>query len=463
MMPSVDIHYLRYACIGVFCFFFGSSFILLPIFSYWHDQQRVAQLLLCATCALAGFYVPVSPFSAVTRGAVLCIFLLGGLGAFFARYIAWALYELAVFAGLFFVFTFVWRSVAVWEKCHRYILVILMLVAAVNSVQFLAAYSAAFSSRTYNLDAGLLYSGFSNPRVLNQFQALVFPVLSYLVFSGLKGGFNYAKLMAGCAAGVLLVQWVVAFTLGGRGLWFSLAASHVLLIIFFSRYWRLLVIQLVVGFVAWLAYFFMFTVVPEYLGITPELFGSLRTGLSAREFIWGLAWDVFKEHPWLGVGPMHFSGYINPVAAHPHQVILQWLAEWGGPATIIAIVLVIRGMLSGLQYVRQQKSSALDAALWMCLLNVLLLAQVDGVFVMPYTQTWLSVIAGLACARWVGVRNFVSSGALFFFNGLAVFAFFVCAYIVFMVAPEYLQVVGRAAGQIEGDIFPRFWSNGFIP
>ena len=159
---------------------------------------------------------------------------------------------------------------------------------------------------------------------------------------------------------------------------------------------------------------------------------------------------------------MHFCEYVNPVAAHPHQVILQWLAEWGLIATLAAITLAACGMLSGLQYVRKPRSSSLDAALWMSLLNAFVLAQVDGVFVMPYTVTWLTILIGLAWARW---STHVKPAALAEKTILRVAAIAVLAvflHILFIGMPNYLQANNNPMVQ-KDDFAPRFWADGFIP
>src|SRR5690606_7846536 len=122
--------------------------------------------------------------------------------------------------------------------------------------------------------------------------------------------------------------------------------------------------------------------------------------LSGREKIWLWAWEMAIANPWLGVGPLHYAAVVNPIAAHPHQVVLQWLAEWGFIATFLAIVITVMGLIYSARYLRQDRAENLDAALWVSIVGALILAQVDGVFVMPYTETWLALLLGLAVARW---------------------------------------------------------------
>lgn len=443
-----------------FCFFALSCVVDFGVFLHWHDRQRLAQIFLIFICALYSLFFLFSPFSRLVSLAGMGVLCLGGLSAFLSRYEVWAFYELTVFLGLFLVFMVVRQCVLLPESGSFFILLCLAFVGVANSFQFLVAYGAAVINASSDFDAYLLFSGFSNPRSLNQFQAFVIPVLGFLFFYYKEGAFFYSRLVVSCLGIGLVLQWVVAFSLGGRGLWLSLFLSYVMLGLFFSHHYRLLVVQIVSGVAGWLLYYVLFFIVPSWLDATPEVMDSFRSGLSARDVIWRMAWEIFRSNPWLGAGPMHFSAYVNDVAAHPHQVVLQFLSEWGGVATVMAIACVGYGMLSGLQVVRRAESSALDAVLWMSLFNALMLAQVNGVFVMPYTQTWLAIFAGLACSRWqVGVEYGYKKTVV-----VRVLAFFVlsaCLYLLLIEVPERLRIE-HSVGMRAGDFFPRFWSDGFI-
>ncbi|MBM9995387.1 O-antigen ligase domain-containing protein, partial [Pseudomonas aeruginosa] len=66
---------------------------------------------------------------------------------------------------------------------------------------------------------------------------------------------------------------------------------------------------------------------------------------------------------------------------------------------LLVVGLMILGLLRGARYLREQ-GDPMDAGLWLALVSVLVLAQVDGVFVMPFTQTVLALLVGIAMARW---------------------------------------------------------------
>src|SRR5690606_36606242 len=106
----------------------------------------------------------------------------------------------------------------------------------VHALQFVVAYVAAFASGLHVLDVYVLYSGFSNPRFFGQFQALLFPLLVVGVICSWRKG--YAK-GASILLLVLVIQWCIAFSLGGRGLWLALVAGHLAVLLFNRRVWRL--------------------------------------------------------------------------------------------------------------------------------------------------------------------------------------------------------------------------------
>lgn len=66
------------------------------------------------------------------------------------------------------------------------------------------------------------------------------------------------------------------------------------------------------------------------------LYGRSIEGLvysADRLALWHRGFDLWKENPFFGVGPLHFA-YGNVLhgglaAASPHNVLVEWLAEWG--------------------------------------------------------------------------------------------------------------------------------------
>jgi len=82
--------------------------------------------------------------------------------------------------------------------------------------------------------------------------------------------------------------------------------------------------------------------------------GDQVTGFGLRGQVWRTAWEMFTSSHLLGIGPgtfnlmaRHFAtqaglvypGPLQEVLGTAHNTILQWLAEWGLPATLAALYL----------------------------------------------------------------------------------------------------------------------------
>jgi O-antigen ligase len=174
---------------------------------------------------------------------------------------------------------------------------------------------------------------------------------------------------------------------------------------------------------------------------------------------------MMQANPLFGVGPMHYSAVWNHIGAHPHQAILQFLAEWGIPATGLLLFSILLGMWLGLNRIRSTPNY-LDAALWLALMASLILAQVDGVFVMPYTEGWLAILAGLALARWQG--SVETTAAVFslrrtMFLMLLLLAIAVIGRILVVDVPQLHDTSRKFYQEHNIGSPPRFWDQGWIP
>ncbi len=370
----------------------------------------------------------------------------------------WAFKEWSRYGGLLLLALLVgglaerptWQSFILWAMAA---------VGFIHAYQFLVYYLMAFVTGIRMLDADLLLNGFSNPRFFGQFQVMLMPVLALLLERCRQ---QRRVAIAILLALALVSQWCIAFTLGGRGLWLGLLVSHLALLLINRQLWRILALQAGAALLGFLLFLLLFKLIPLWLGLDPILRDSLRTSLSGRERIWRWAWEMALANPWLGAGPMHYSATYNPIAAHPHQVVLQWLAEWGFGATLIALALGAWGLLHGARYLRQPSASELDAGIWVAIVGALVLAQVDGVFVMPYTETWLALLIGLALARWA--KPATPSRIQPFACALtAIPVLLVLGKVLISEAPTLPQTANDYMNQHHTGWTPRFWSQGWIP
>lgn len=424
----------------------------------WHDQQRIYQLLLLCACAPLSALLPQAAFPRPALLLLAGVLFLGLYSSALAPRPEWALKEWSRYGGLLLLALLI-GGLAARPAWQNFVLWAMAAVGFIHAFQFLVYYLMAFVTGIRMLNGDILFSGFSNPRFFGQFQVMLMPVMALLVENSRQQRRIALAALLGLA---LLTQWCIAFTLGGRGVWLGLLVSHLALLLINRKLWRILALQAAAALFGFLLFVLLFKLIPLWLGLDPALRDNLRTSLSGREHLWQWAWEIALANPWLGAGPMHYSATYNPIAAHPHQVVLQWLAEWGFAATLIALALGAWGLLHGARHLRQASANELDAGLWVAIVGALVLAQVDGVFVMPYTETWLAILIGLAMARWSKPTT-PSRTQRFACALIAIPVLLVLGKVLISEAPTLSQTANNYMNQHHTGWTPRFWSQGWIP
>ncbi len=172
----------------------------------------------------------------------------------------------------------------------------------------------SFAAGTGRLDTGGLLSGFSNKRFYGQFQTFTLPLLALpLLLSTTK---RSARLWV---FSLLSVWWLIAITGGTRGTWLGMGVAACVLFLCGRSGKRWITWQLLAVLVGVTLYWLLFSVLAGYLGmeVSNAAGDRLTTTLSDRGPLWQQAWEMIRERPWLGFGPMHFADIHNPIAAHP--------------------------------------------------------------------------------------------------------------------------------------------------
>lgn len=445
--------------------------LLLAITNTWHtgfgwwDQQRLYELVLLAAASL---FAVAATLMVLPRRTFFLLSLLLGLGllsAGFAAYPWYAIKEWGLYLGLL-LFTLLLAQQVKQETLQYVLLFGLAIVAFFNAYQFLVYYAMAFATGIYMLDANLLFTGFSNPRFLNQFQGLLIPLVGFLSLHCWRSNKRYARTAAVVLFGVLAVQWCIALTLGGRSLWVGLGLAHLMLIVFFRQHWRLILVQVLAAIVGALLFYALFYLIPDALGLTSKFRSVLRTSSSGRVALWLKSLAVYWQSPWLGVGPMHLAAEWHLRLASPHQALLQLLAEWGPAAMLIAVYLAATGMVKALWHVRSKSAQPIDAALWLAIGTALVMAQFEGVFNAPYTQMWLAIIIAIGLARWLPSNTTTGRQATYqtyTWRVLALVSFAITATVLATDVPTLPQQ-SEAHMQKHGTGWvPRYWQQGWIP
>ena len=381
----------------------------------WHDSQRLLQCGLLSLVAIAAILqsgLRQRLLAQATRiGAVPMLCCAGAIalgvasaaGSGLARF---GLLEVAL-ALLLLLFAFCAMSAHTCtpERFSDAAIGAITAAAAVLIVLFLSSYSAALFADAGFEAANLYRGGFSNPRFLAQVHTLALPVLGIACVWP-----AFALRWRVLCYFVLVLTWVMAWLTASRATWYALAAACLVLLLLgapLAR--RLIAIQLGAIAASIGAFYAMFWLIPKWLlgqdflrlfGASLERLGDPMS-LSLRDELWTRALELIQAHPLLGVGPMGLALDFNPVAAHPHSAPLQIAAEWGLPALVLmAVAVSITAVRCAVALRAPLEASATDnrtllpVALACSMIGAAVHSLVDGVIVMPVTQTLLAMMAG---------------------------------------------------------------------
>nr|WP_157383969.1 O-antigen ligase family protein [Pseudomonas fuscovaginae] len=356
--------------------------------------------------------------------------------------------------------------VSAGERGDKLFLGFTFFLCAAKIAQFFVGVTSVFWGGAGILDTSLLFEGFSNRRFYGQFQTFTIPILSLpLLLFALKRSSRIVVFF------FLSFWWLIAITGGTRGTWLGMALAACVLSSVGRSGRRWIIWQLLAIFTGITLYCLLFSAFPGYLGIevTNVVSERLTTSLSARDVIWQQAWDMIRERPWLGFGPMHFADIHNPIAAHPHQAILQWACEWGIPSTLLVMWLVGRGLWATFRLVRERADSndpvdLLRVCLFASLIGALAQSMVDGVIVMPYSQLWLSLVVGWLMGIHVWKSEPAKPNAFIHWSwmGISTAAVLFLAYVAIRDVPHLDERNKLYQQQYGGHLQPRFWAQGVI-
>jgi O-antigen ligase len=385
-----------------------------------HDDQRMVQIgtvLLGGGLALtARRTAAANLFSGRAGSGVAAFFALGILGATFAFSPRFAFFEVANLFLLYLVAFLAATEIA--RNGQPALLLVLRCLGgmcALCAFLFIVAYVGGLSLGI-PLALDDFTTNFSNIRFFNHTQTSTLPLLILLCCLTPRVSRLRWLWMA-----VATYWWMALYATMGRGTLLGMTAGCAVAAVLARRratpYLRHVAMTAVSGLVA---YFFFLTVVPAVLGaagMSSFSYTFQRTAAdpaSGRMLLWQLAAALTEQHPWLGVGPMHFAhhaGHLH-IGAHPHDWLFQIAAEWG----LLALACLLTAIAYGLRALLRSgarvpdndgANQAIFAALLTGAVAILVDGLVSGIFVMPQSQ--LAVALYLGCA--IGWNRVVGSAA----------------------------------------------------
>jgi O-antigen ligase len=283
--------------------------------------------------------------------------------------------------------------------------------------------------------------GFSSIRSFNQYQLWTLGLITLpLLTFDFKRNSTRTLLHIGLA-----VWWCLMFFAASRGVLLAWAVGIITTgIIYKKTAWPFIRLQLISLTAGLLSYQVLFQIVPNLKNSAVVTGTILRDTTSGRLELWKLSTELIQNHPIFGVGPMHFA-WASMTVAHPHNSILQLMAEWGLPAAIIILSLAGYGLIcwrkkfnSETLNMQTNLNQQLIIALFFTAITSMTYSLVDGVIVMPISQVMMFTIIGLMMGLYNHGNTATSNDNSMF---IRIFAGIALIVLVWSTLPEIMQAV----------------------
>ena len=458
-------------------FLLFNPFLLTP-FSFaldTYDLQRILQWILIGLSLLhLGVDRPVrlhafgflQSLCLYKKVFLALIFIVGFISSLHAAHPAYALMDLATYYGLFLTVLLFTGLFCIGGKAYlNYFYAFILLTFAVSCGTALLMLFYDVTLPSFHLVSGdavytfLASPGYMNRRFYDDVACMALPILIGLAYQT-----ENKKIQ---------INWLIFLLLSymyTRGI-ISHSRIYIfeplcLLMLFPFLYRRKALPFLGIQFAAILVGAIFYMILYMHHQIIPASFPD-RTFFNNRYLLWSIALSLMWHHPFLGVGPLHFNFYaqsLETYAAHPHSAIMVIGSEWGLLVLAAVIILTVTGGISCIK-----NRNLIPMALMGSLVGVFLMANVDGLIVMPAGQSMLCLILGWVCAaqshgstaitqrvlpRWLSPSLLVLGGLSFLFMIM----------VNMMIVSFMDQVVMGMLTQCKADcaLSPNYWSEGFI-
>lgn len=479
---SADLGDIPWIVVGVGGYIFLAPNVSISLEFHWHDSQRIGQLV---TLFMVCFVVLLQPSSTRSlldvwekvgvwvRASLASAFTLGLISSLMAPVVRWSLLEW----GMLWLLLIVAFGVAAQrrefgDQLDRPLVLLLLATATAYAVTSCTVYLTMLVVGPF-FNVRELFPGYSNVRFFGHIATMLMP---FLLLPSMWWGNNFLRLAFLWI--VPVVWWILVLASGTRGTWIALLVGVIVVSISCGRVgWTWVKWQVWGLLCGLLGYVVFIWAIPQMLA-QPTWFIH-RTediiSLSMRDILWTKAAEFAAQNPLLGVGPMHFAYFVREIAAHPHSAVFQWASEWGVPAALLLTGVCAFGGWAFLGYVCRSCQMACDSkamlkvALLAALTGASAQALVDGILVMPVSQTLLSLLCGWAigmrvadCSLPVGRAR----GRWFRFATVIAALAVACG-----VGPDIGRIEEREQNYLQAHpqidpalprLLPRFWTQGWI-
>lgn len=364
----------------------------------YHDTQRVISTVVTALALIVSIW-----FVQVSRKTIFLIcaaYSWGFVVTSFSPILMWSMVELGL------LFSVVLLGICLLQTLRKdQITSIALLLVAIHfyyaSHNLIEYFFTLVLGRTFEPFA--LSNGFSNVRAYGQFLIWTMPFLIGVLAVNPRLPNRYILV------GLLMLDWGFELITLNRSFLVAMAATLPavwwMAKDYSKSYSTWFLFTAVGGLVIFLL---MLYVLPYLLRVDISHAIKFSTGRdmldsSGRLQLWHDAFHLMKSHPWLGAGPMTTaldSGSIT--SAHPHNFVLQLLAEWGIPFTFFLITGGIIGVFKLRRLVRTSPKdrSPLILPVFASLSAAVVAGLFDGLIVMPVSLMYMTLEMSVCVGIW---------------------------------------------------------------
>ncbi|MEZ9369577.1 O-antigen ligase family protein [Shewanella sp. 10N.286.51.B2] len=440
--------FISFVCVLLLGTVFANDFTPFVGVDSQYDIKRMLVVFFICLSSLGLCFVKEVEFirvSKVTASFLGIFFSLAILSALYSKHPFWGMVEIANMGLLLCAFLVLATCIKALNRESFFLGLYLcaLLFSIFTFIKYILFLLFSYAD-AQSFDIHGLISGYVNVRFFNQLQVMVIPLLFLPYFCQNLAKYKHFSFI------VLSLHWLVLLQTQARGGMLSLILASSLIAFFLSQHTRQQFISIVLktimaGVVLWLVFIIA---IPHWLMESANF--QIRTTSSGRVDLWLYILTRIPENLWLGFGPMSFTwAEAKPLPhAHPHNLIMQILYEYGGISCVAFTTWCANRLYSRLDSIQQQTIPEITPIVF-AVSSGLIYSLFSGVAVMPFSQITLVFL--------VAILTTFDSGRHYQLELPVKTLLF-----LFVAAISYLLFLTYKNEELLSALFPRIWVNGLV-
>lgn len=423
----------------------------------FHDSQRLITTLAITSILSIRLFTS----SSFSKESLLFIFILMAWGGYSSSQSAipkWSLIEVSLFISIALTSLFIFERPSIWLLTK-----LTLIFAVIQSFYILVDYFNYILTFIVNdkLNVWEIIDGFSNIRFYAQFLSWTIPFL--IGYLAIQKNDQYRSFITT----IVILSWTLVLISGTRAFILGMIFSLLSVFLVIPNTWKHYTIwTLMTGLAGVIGYIIFVFILPSIFGLNNS--DALNSTIdrdfsnsSGRIQIWIDTLQIAMSHPYTGIGPMMtaMDGVLDHVS-HPHNFLLQLMAEWGIPFAFLFTGLAVYLSYKWQKLVSKNPTEREPLALPITAAasSAFAAGLVDGLMVMPVSLFYMSIIIGFGTALW---REWTPHEKRF--ESPVWLTTLLLVPVLFLASITTYQWFEKTNNSIYSSAFaPRFWLNGKI-